>query len=216
MNGAASGLIEATKYAAGSGDGWASIPYGGNSWFKYGSAGINCWGTLCGVPNGCCAFLNLCGLYTGALGDKVLGYYSQTSFPTSAVCDAYGDGWTGPEPIPDEDVLAHTVSDSPLCHVSISKWCDAAGVSLASTDGSRSYKQDRCGKICADMAAFTAELINGTAAYTFEMNEDAALCATCHTKSSIEAPAQCGKMDCMGCHTGEAVIVGTKHYKGHM
>ena len=211
MNGAASGLMEALATALPGSD-WDQIPFGATSWFKYGGGGINCWGTLCGVPNGCCAVLNLIGIYTGALGDKVLGYYSQTEFPTSAVYDAYDSSWSGPEPIPDDEVLARTVSNSPLCHVSISKWCDAAGVSLASTDEEgRKYKNDRCGKICADMAAFTAELINDTATYEFALNDDTAACMECHTTGSTVAPAQCGKMDCAGCHTGEAAIVGSKH-----
>ncbi|MBW1676038.1 MAG: C_GCAxxG_C_C family protein [Deltaproteobacteria bacterium] len=213
MNGAASGLMEALATAQ-TGTDWDQIPYGGTSWFKYGSGGISCWGTLCGVPNGCCVVLNMINLHAKA--SNVLGYYSETEFPTSAVSDLYeAGGWTlptgVPAPILDVNVLAKTVSNSPLCHVSISKWCATAGVSLGSTDElGRKYKNDRCGKICADMAAFTAELINGSA-YAYTVPEDTAACMACHTTGSIEAPAQCGKMDCAGCHTGEAVIVSSRH-----
>ena len=213
MNGAASGLMEALANAAG-GD-WAQIPYGTTSWFKYGSGGIKCWGTLCGVPNGCIVVLNMINLH-GTLASNVLGYYSETNFPTSAVSDLYeAGGWTlpadVPAPITDYEVLAKTVANSPLCHVSISKWCATAGVSLGSTDElGRKYKNDRCGKICADMAAFTAELINGST-YAYVVPDDTAACMECHTTGSIEAPAQCGKMDCAGCHTGEAVIVSSRH-----
>ena len=211
MAGAASGLIEATKNAPGSGAGWASVPHGPGCWFTYGGGGIGGFGSLCGVPNGCCAFLNLAGEYSGGLGEKVLGYYSETSFPTSAMCDAWqGDG---PEPIPDEDVLAHTVALSPLCHISISKWCDAAGVSLKDPGPlATTYKQDRCGKVCADMAAFTAELINGSA-YTYTIPEDTALCRGCHGGGGPNS-AQNGKMDCAHCHTGQATIIGSQHANG--
>ena len=211
MNGAASGLMEALALAQ-PGTDWDNIPYGATSWLKYGGGGIGGFGSLCGVPNGCVAVLNMINLH-GAHGANVLGYYSETSFPTSAVCDAWVGGDGSPEPIPDEDVLAHTVALSPLCHISISKWCDAAGVSL--TDPSpygTSHKQDRCGKVCADMAAFMAELINGST-YNYVIPEATATCRGCHGGGGPDS-AQNGKMDCAHCHTGEATIIGSKHYNG--
>ena len=226
MHGAASGLIEAfqTWYSAnpGHGDDWACIPVPPNGWYKYGSGGIGCWGTLCGVPNGAIAVLNLVGLHS-ACQKSVLDFYSTTSFPTADLCGYSGQegtvqAVTPANPMDDvTEVLAHTIADSPICHISISKWCYAAGVSLGSKDSaSRNYKNDRCGKICAEIAAHTARLINGqctnfnaaapfyalAAGYTIPA--PTAFCMGCHTKASdvsIGNAAQCGEMQCDECHT---------------
>jgi hypothetical protein len=230
MHGAASGLIEAfqTVFSGLSTD-WDCIPVPPNGWYKYGSGGIGCWGTLCGVPNGAIAVLNMLNLH-GACQKSVLDFYSTTSFPTADLCGATAP-WPGsaqavtaPTPMDDAtEVLAHTISDSPICHVSISKWCYAAGVSLASKDSSsRGYKNDRCGKICAEIAAHTARLINGQApnelaapgtfagspyyalAPGYTIPTSTAQCMGCHTKASdlsLGHAAQCGEMQCDECHT---------------
>jgi len=214
MQSAASGLIEAFK-AAFPGTGWDEIAY---DMYLYGSGGIACWGTLCGIPNGCMALLNLIGLH-GTHGNEILGHYSSTEWPTSQIPDLYNDPDYGPggtkglpwtwTPLPDNEVLAHTTSHSPLCHVSISKWCYEAGVHLGSTAPSGMvHKNDRCGKICADMSACMAELINHTALAEavpdpWTRPPETQACIDCHWKSGNDPdifPAQCGQMDCMECH----------------
>jgi len=208
MNGAASGLIDAFK-AALPGTDWDLIPSGGTSWFKYGGGGISGWGTLCGVPNGCCAVLNLVNL--AALSDKVLFEYSQSEFPPKGLYDASA-GWdlgvANIRPLPDSDVPAYVVPDSPLCHVSISKWCYAAEVDLNDTTPEGIiYKNDRCGKICAYMAYFTATLINGDNPL-YSVSDATANCQTCHHADSYPIPAQHGKMECYMCHQ-----MPSSHYK---
>lgn len=212
MHGAASGLMQAFKEAfQGEDTGWETLPYG---MYKYGSGGVSGWGTLCGILNGCIAVLNLIGLHK-ELGHQLMGWYSTTLFPT-ANCEGFISN-NGISAIPDEEVLAHTIADSPLCHISISKWCKAAGVSVSDLAyESLKYKDDRCSKICADTAAKTAELINeyalnGGVAEPFETPVGYASCLDCH--SGLKD--QVGKMDCMGCHSPADVVMVSRRHPGN-
>jgi hypothetical protein len=120
----------------------------------------------------------------------------------------------GPIPIPDDEVKAKTTALSPLCHISISKWCDAAGVRLTDTDDQgRCYKLDRCGKVCADCAAFTAQLINDSIVILSGGPPGTAECAECHNNTADSVlPAQQGNMWCGHCHEEAAVIVKDGHW----
>jgi hypothetical protein len=203
MNAAASSLIEAIK-AVSPGTDWDFIPSGATSWFKYGSGGVNSWGSLCGVPNGCIAVLNLMNWHS-SFADQIMFYASQAEFPIRGLHDLWvadgGTGWAR-EPMPDEDVLAYTVANSPLCHASVSKWAYAAGVNMTApgTTTGTAHKTDRCAKVAAGVAAFTAGLING-ATSSLTMPDITADCYSCHYTGSPYAPAQQGKMDCGACHT---------------
>ena len=126
MYGAAASLIEALRSACrsdGEGGGysdWDLIPTG---MFKYGSGGVAGWGTICGILNGAAAVLAMAG-YDSLIG-QVIGWYTLQSFPLDT-CEGFTAA-SGFEALADIDVPAHTVSDSPLCHISISKFCEAAG-----------------------------------------------------------------------------------------
>jgi hypothetical protein len=226
MNAAASSLIEAIKasyvgidvssYPYGSvvgatGTDWDSIPSGATSWFKYGSGGVGGWGSLCGVPNACIAVLNLMNKNgTSGIVDQIMYHYCQTLFPISLddLYAAYPSSWAH-QPVPDAEVLAHTISNSPLCHASVSKWAYAAGVSMTATDVYGSgHKTDRCAKVASAGAAFTAALINDIIASTaipadYGMPALTAQCYSCHGygTSAPGAPDNQGKMDCGECHT---------------
>jgi hypothetical protein len=212
MHGAATGLIMSFKDAfRNKKTDWDLFPLG---IYKYGAGGISGWGTICGVLNGVVAVLNLVNLH-GKLGHEIVGWYSTTLFPT-ANCEGFV-AETGQAAILDREVLAHTISDSPLCHISISKWCRAAGVRITDTsEEGLSYKNDRCSKICADTAAKTAELINeyaenGEIVGDYETPEHFSDCLGCHS----ERKDQVGKMDCLGCHSpGDAVLVSIRHPQG--
>ncbi|MDY6837700.1 MAG: hypothetical protein SWH78_06985 [Thermodesulfobacteriota bacterium] len=216
---------------ASDGTDWDFIPY---DMLTYGGGGIGGWGTLCGIANGCPALCNLIGLH-GALGSDILGHYSSTEWPPASLADIYWDddptygpssaGYSGiwsaaKTPIPDDEVLAKVIPYSPLCHISISKWCYAAGVNLGSPNPyGFTHKNDRCGKIAAEMAGYTAELINyyalnGASADPYAIPAATADCLTCHYTGSNPniAPAQITKMDCAECHavTPDAVHQGLR------
>jgi len=159
--------------------------------------------------------LNLVNLWS-PLATEVLGHYCETEFPPTGLHDLFNHptyGWDtsyAPEPIPDDEVLAYTTAHSPLCHVSISKWCYAAGVNLAdmSDDYANTHKNDRCGKACAYMAGYTAQLINYYLVNLgvedpYTLPPETAECKSCHFKAGNPpgSPAQCGQMDCTECHT---------------
>jgi hypothetical protein len=232
MNAVASALIESIKYALGAdpntyppgdtGTDWDNVPSGGTSWYKYGSGGVSGFGTLCGTLNGAMAVLNLMNKH-GAYAEQIMYYYCQTELPLPGLHDLFLDGTYGwdtdfaPEPVPDDEMLAVTVADSPLCHVSVSKWGNAAGVNLAEpTAYATAYKTDRCAKLSGDIAAFVAGMINGETS-GLVMPADTAECYACHnTGADSVVPGQQGKMDCGYCHTQQAVIIGKRHpFGGH-
>jgi len=204
------GLREACRPAGGGGyTDWDLIPTG---MFKYGSGGVAGWGTICGILNGAAAVLAMAGY--NALISQVIGWYTIQSFPLASSDDlATSDGKF--QALADIDVPAHTVADSPLCHISISKFCEAAGISVKdSLPESVSYKNDRCSKICADTAALSAELINaqleGGSEDIYTTPESFASCLSCHGGSGMFD--QVGQMNCLGCHSSSDVtLVGRTH-----
>ena len=224
MYGAASGLIEAMKAImpdSGTGSEWHTIPA---QMFSYGSGGILKWGTVCGALSGCISVLNMMGLH-GKLGNELMGWYCSTTFPTGNIWKLYQKGgWKPYYTLVPDNKVAHTVSGSPLCHVSVSKWAVEAGVDLndkGDPPHSAALKKDRCGKLSADTARKCAELVNAFVNGKFKATDwfaGAAYkgCIDCHSDQGKATPEDSqvntvSLMDCRGCHTDDARIVDKDH-----
>lgn len=97
--------------------------------------------------------------------------------------------------------LPQSVSNSPLCHVSVTEWCRTAQMASGSKE-----RAERCGRLAGDVAAKAVELLNANLASSFvpvfEFSQDTQGCTTCHSSGENYDMGQFtqGKMECMGCH----------------
>lgn len=169
---------------------WDTIPA---DMFKFGKGGALNWGTLCGALNGSLAVIELAsGSAAEMIGPELLGWYSKFPFPSN-LHDSYCH-------FPNQ---VTTVCDSPLCHQSVSLWCDAAGATVNSSE-----KKDRCAKLAGDTAARAAELLNawkeGAFAAVYQPDADFARCFPCHVGPTSRYDNVQGQMDCLECHTDKA------------
>ena len=206
------GFLDAHAAAGSDPKGWAQIPLNLYQWGAGG--GMGAWGTLCGSLAGSLGVLNLMNLH-GALGTAVMEWYVKQNFPlaytTYDTSLNYAGGGTLFAPIPDADVKGHSVADSPLCHISVSKWVAAAGVKLGDKNPSNTaqgLKEDRCAKVTADTAAYTAQLLNakllGTNPAAWAKPAAMAGCYDCHDNKSTATFTKRDSqtmMDCVPCHT---------------
>lgn len=170
---------------------WETIPI---DMFKFGKGGALNWGTLCGAINGSLAIIELAAGDAAAatIGPELLGWYTKFPFPSSA-----HEGYCA---IKNQ---VTTVADSPLCHQSVSLWCDAASATVNSVE-----KKDRCAKLAGDTAARAAELLNDWKANQFaaayQPDADFARCLPCHVGPTSRFDNVQGKIDCLECHTDRA------------
>src|SRR5690554_966038 len=154
--------------------------------FRYGAGGIVSWGTVCGALNGAAAVMSLVTPQEACfpLVNELMGWYCETALPT-AKSNAYGQP------------LAQSVSGSPLCHVSVSKWCDASGIAFGTPE-----QAERCARLTGDVCAKAVELLNAHAAGKFVPAYTApasvAECMSCHGPEGMFDTI--GNMDCLGCH----------------
>ncbi len=169
----------------------------------YGAGGAAGWGTLCGALNGAFAAINLV-TDEGTckkIVHELMGWYTETPLPTEISNQYASEHAFLVDKYKSDEVLAQSVAGSPLCHVSVTKWCQASGYPSGSPE-----RSERCGRLTGDVAARAVELLNQYADNAFEpayeMPVGATVCRSCHFKGKEFEKGQFtrGKMDCLQCH----------------
>lgn len=179
----------------------------------YGEGGVSGWCTLCGALNGACAAINLCSENEKELCDELLKWFTQHSFPSKISNDLAVNHQFLVDKYKSDKALPQSGTGSPLCHVLVTRWCKEHGYASGSSE-----RSERCARISADVAAYTAELLNKAHADTLAKLGYSATtdqCRACHKKGKDFDKGQWtrGKMDCGGCHIdGQIKVVGKDHY----
>lgn len=162
---------------------------------KYGAGGVSGWGTLCGTLNGAGSAINLVAKDYGKIIGELMAWYSTTSFPTYQPS------------APKVEIGVASVSGSPLCHVSVSKWCEASGFKEESAE-----RKERCARLTAEVAAHAVELLNqyadsGEFTPTLGPADSVKECGACHLKGGTVGNTL-AQMDCVQCHEPHTFTTG--------
>lgn len=154
---------------------------------RYGEGGGVGWATLCGALNGSALAINLVTKDYSALINDLFFWYTKTAFPVYKPAQ------------PKVNISATSVSDSPLCHVSVTLWCEVAKAKSESPE-----RAERCARLTADVAAQAVQMLNDYTdskfKATYVVNQSVQACGACHLKGGVIEDAR-GKMDCVQCHT---------------
>ncbi len=168
------------------GEPFASFP---SSVTRYGAGGVMGWGTLCGAANGAAMAIYLVSKDPAPAINEVMAFYEQEALPNYL-------------PAQPKFEVASSVADSPLCHVSISRWCEASGYKASSPE-----RLDRCAQLVASVAKFTAEVLNAQEEGSFKAahphTEAVVACRGCH-EWGTDLDNTRGKMSCGVCHVEQA------------
>ncbi|HPD63888.1 MAG TPA: T9SS type A sorting domain-containing protein [Bacteroidia bacterium] len=164
----------------------------------YGHGGGVGWGATCGTINGCAAAISLVCAKADSdiLINELYGWYTLTEFPSDeSNTIAKNHGYT----VNTYDMdLGKSVSHSPLCHASVTNWCNTNNILVSANE-----RKERCARLCGDTAAKTVEILNAHFAGTFTPAyvppSIIATCNACHGKGSTKYYTE-AKMDCASCH----------------
>lgn len=173
--------------------------------FKYGHGGVGGYGSVCGTLNGTAALLGL--LITDKnVRDKMIAdifrWYEQEPMPVFSPKS------------PDNDYIPiKSISNSVLCHVSNTNWCNIAGFSVDSSE-----RKERCRRMTADVAKKITISLNDIFSNSYSANvynnEAANTCLTCHS-SDGKVNNVAVEMSCNSCHSKSVGhrLFGDIHYK---
>lgn len=179
---------------------WTTIPL---DIYAYAGSGVGGWGTLCGGLNGAAGAITLAAgkKEQGRLVNDLVGWYTGASFPSEESNRYARERTFLVEKYVFAGELPRAVPSSPLCHISVARWCAAAGVGAGSPE-----RAERCARLCGDVAAKAVEILNawkaGSFSPVFEPLPEYAGCISCHApgQNAAKKYAVVGKMGCTGCH----------------
>jgi hypothetical protein len=170
-------------------------PYSGipSELFAFGEGGIAGAATVCGALNGAAAAIFLT---AGGTDEKkkarafemireVFGWYEQEPLPD------YRPGDAGSE-------VRRVAARSPLCHVSVSRWCEATGLKSFSKE-----RSERCARMSASTARQAVRILNAERASSFvashPLSSEVTSCRSCHDSGGVLEDTRT-TMDCGVCH----------------
>jgi len=162
---------------------------------SYGGGGIAMWGTLCGTCNGAAMAVAMfqMGKQRNAVINEIFTWYENSPLPTFVP--------EKPKKVANNKDIKTSQAKSTLCHISITRWTNASGFESFSPQ-----RVERCARLVADMAGFTASLLNKSALKQFvpnqQISENAKGCLECHAKGNQapNEPEVVSKMQCSTCH----------------
>ncbi len=177
------------------GEPFASLPL---EMMSYGGGGVKGWGTLCGTLNAAAAAISLVrdGQASTPIINELMGWYTEALLPEEK-SNQYAESG---EFAVDKGIktLAQNQSGSPLCHISVTKWCRESGFDIGSPE-----QKERCARVAGDVAAKAVRLLNaqedGQFKAAYVMPASTAECLDCHGPEKEVACVE-HKMLCVQCH----------------
>ena len=163
--------------------------------FNFAHGGTAGWGATCGtlIGAGIAASLVTGPKIGEEITNEVIRYYSNTELPIYVPDD------------PKAEITAVSKSDTPVCHISVNKWMAKEGVGFLSAE-----QMERCGRLSADVAKKTIELMNSYTDGTFTVSEKAPAfsmgdpaqtnCSECHGDNVPPIPTPGGGESLIGGH----------------
>ncbi|MGD8922266.1 MAG: C-GCAxxG-C-C family (seleno)protein [Candidatus Zixiibacteriota bacterium] len=113
--------------------------------FRFGHSGVVGWGTTCGTLIGAgIATAFIAGDDGEQMLNEVMQWYTDTSLPKFEPSN------------PKATIHTESVSHSPLCHISVGRWMEKAGV----TDYRSAPRKERCARLAGRVAKQTAIILN--------------------------------------------------------
>ncbi len=162
-----------------------------------GAGGGAGWATLCGALNGSMLVFTLLDKKPDPLVDELFGWYQKEALPNYHPQN------------PRVEIAVTSVSKSPLCHASVSRWCKAAKVKSFSLQ-----RDERCAWLTASVTKKTVEILNARMDNTFKSSYPlpnyVKECRSCHDKGGMIENTR-GKMECGTCHSNAGL--GAEHPK---